>query len=68
LSGWVEVNFTVTPKGEVTDVNVRNSSPENVFDDAAVKAIKQWRFEPPMHDGQPTTQRSMVRLKFDNPG
>jgi protein TonB len=68
LSGWVEVSFTVTPKGEVTDVNVRNSSPENVFDDAAVKAVKQWRFEPPTHDGQATSQRSMVRLKFDNPG
>jgi len=68
LSGWVEVNFTVTPKGEVTDVSVRNSSPENVFDDAAVKAVKQWRFEPPLRDGQPISQRSMVRLKFDNPG
>ena len=68
LSGWVEVTFTVTEKGEVTDVNVRNSSPENVFDDSAMKAVKQWRFEPPLRDGQPTRQRSMARLKFDNPG
>jgi TonB family protein len=64
LTGWVEVSFTVTPKGTVEDAQVRASSPEDVFDDAAIRAVKQWRYEPPMKDGQPTAQRSAVRLKF----
>jgi protein TonB len=44
---------------------VRSSSPEEVFDDAAVKAVKQWRFEPATKDGQAVPTRTMIRLKFD---
>jgi TonB family protein len=65
ITGWVEVVFTVTAKGTVADAEVRSSSPEEVFDDAAVKAVKQWRFEPATKDGQPVATRTMVRLKFD---
>jgi protein TonB len=65
ITGWVEVVFTVTPKGTVADAEVRSSSPEEVFDDAALKAVKQWRFEPATKDGQPIATRTMIRLKFD---
>ncbi len=65
LTGWVEVAFTVSPKGVVEDAEVRASSPEEVFDEAALRAVRQWRYEPPMTaNGQPTAQRSAVRLKF----
>jgi TonB family protein len=64
LTGWVEVSFTVTAKGTVEDVQVRASSPEEVFDDAAIRAVKQWRYEPPMKDGQPTAQRHATRFSF----
>ena len=46
VEGWVELAFTVTPNGTVEDVEVRNASPADVFDDAAVRAIRGWRFEP----------------------
>lgn len=65
ISGWVEVVFTVTAKGDVADAEVRSSSPEEVFDDAAIRAVKQWRFEPATKDGQPIPIRTMIRLKFD---
>lgn len=65
ISGWVEVVFTVTPKGTVADAEVRSSSPEEVFDDAALRAVRQWRFEPATKDGQPVATRTMIRLKFD---
>jgi TonB family protein len=64
LEGWVEVVFTVNEKGLVSEAQVRSSSPEEVFDDAAVKAVKQWRFEPATKDGKPIATRSMIRLKF----
>jgi TonB family protein len=35
-----------------------------VFDDAAVRAVKQWRFEPVVRNGQIVEQRAMVRLRF----
>jgi protein TonB len=64
IEGWVEVVFTVNEKGNVVDAQVRSSSPEEVFDDAALKAVRQWRFEPATENGKPVSRRSMIRLKF----
>lgn len=64
VEGWVELAFTVTPSGSVEDIEVRNASPTDVFDDAAVRAIRQWRFEPVERNGQKVAQRAMVRLRF----
>ena len=64
IEGWVELAFTVGLNGTVSDVEVRNSSPAEVFDDAAVRAVKQWRFEPVVRNGQIVEQRAMVRLRF----
>ena len=64
IEGWVELAFTVTPNGQVEDVEVRNASPANVFDDAAVRAIRGWRFEPVERNGEKVAQRAMVRLRF----
>jgi protein TonB len=62
--GWVEVAFTVTPVGGVEKVEVRNSNPSTVFDEAAMKAVEQWRFEPIKVNGQAISQRAIVRLRF----
>lgn len=64
VEGWVELAFTVQPNGTVDDVEVRNASPAEIFDDAAVRAIRQWRFEPIQRNGEKIAQRAMVRLKF----
>jgi TonB family protein len=64
VEGWVELAFTVTPAGTVEDVEVRNASPANVFDDSAVRAIRGWRFEPVERNGEKVAQRAMVRLRF----
>ncbi len=65
VEGWVEMAFTVTPEGRVEDVEVRNSSPAEIFDDAATRAIRQWRFKPVERNGQKVAQRAMVRLRFE---
>ncbi len=64
VEGWVELAFTVMPNGTVEDVEVRNASPADVFDDAAVRAIRGWRFEPVERNGERVAQRAMVRLRF----
>ncbi|HKU16585.1 MAG TPA: energy transducer TonB [Steroidobacteraceae bacterium] len=65
VEGWVELAFTVTPNGTVEDVEVRNASPANVFDEAAMRAIRGWRFEPVERNGERVAQRAMVRLRFE---
>lgn len=64
IEGWVELAFTVMPNGSVDAVEVRNASPADVFDDAAIRAVRQWRFEPVMQNGERVQQRAMVRLRF----
>ena len=64
IEGWVELAFTVQTNGSVDQVEVRNASPADVFDDAAVRAVRQWRFEPIERNGERIEQRAMVRLKF----
>jgi protein TonB len=66
IEGWVELAFTVMPNGSVDDVEVRNASPANVFDDAAIRAVRQWKFEPVVRNGEKVQQRAMIRLKFAN--
>jgi TonB family protein len=64
IEGWVELAFTVQTNGQVDAVEVRNASPATVFDDAAMRAVRQWRFEPVERNGERIEQRAMVRLKF----
>jgi protein TonB len=51
LEGWVQVQFTITPTGTVKDAVVVNAEPKTIFDDAALKAIARWRYNPRVDGG-----------------
>jgi protein TonB len=51
LEGWVQVQFTITATGTVKDAMVVNAQPKNIFDDAALKAIARWRYNPKVDAG-----------------
>jgi periplasmic protein TonB len=51
LEGWVQVQFTITATGMVKDPVVVNADPKNIFDDAALKAIARWRYNPKVEGG-----------------
>jgi periplasmic protein TonB len=58
---WVE--FVVTARGEVTQVRVvRSSSPD--FEEATLRAVSRWRFEPGKRDGVPVSFRMAVPVVF----
>lgn len=64
LEGWVRMEFTVQEDGTVADVKVKESKPSSIFDQAAVNAIRQWKFRPAMQDGKPVRKRAAQTLKF----
>ena len=66
--GWVELEFTVTPAGAVTDLRVVGAEPRGVFEEAATTALAQWRFRPRVVAGKAVAQRSSVTLRFDLDG
>jgi protein TonB len=51
LEGWVQVQFTITAAGTVKDAIVVSAEPKDVFDDAALKAIARWRYNPKVENG-----------------
>jgi TonB family protein len=64
IEGWVELEFTVAETGAVKDVAVLTANPAGVFDQAAVRALAQWRYKPVMRDSQPMAQRARIRIRF----
>jgi periplasmic protein TonB len=62
VSGTVILEATVNEKGEVTDVNVLRSIP--LLDKAAVKAVKQWRYQPLVLNGLPEPFILTVTVTF----
>jgi protein TonB len=60
LEGWVQVQFTISETGAVIDPIVVDSSPKGIFDDAALKAISRWRYNPKI-EGAVAVQRVGVQ-------
>jgi len=49
--GWVQVQFSITATGAVRDAFVVGADPRNTFEDAALKAIARWRYQPKVEGG-----------------
>jgi TonB family protein len=65
ITGSVDVVFTVTTDGKVRSAEILRAEPEETFDDAALDAVTQWRFEPYIENGAAVEKRTAVRLAFD---
>jgi len=63
ISGTVLIGLVITSKGDPKDVHVVRSLEKDV-DQAAVDAVKQWRFDPAKKDGRPVAVRMSVEIRF----
>ena len=64
--GWVELRFGISAAGTVQDAEVTNSHPGTVFDRAALRAVRKWKYNPKIEDGQPVERYGVtVRLEFE---
>jgi TonB family protein len=64
VEGYVDLHFTANESGEVVDVQVAKAEPVEMFEDAAIRALKKWKFKPLMIDGEPASQRLALRMRF----
>ena len=69
LEGWVKVQFTITPTGTVKDAKVVDAMPKEMFDDAALKAIARWRYNPRVEGGVAVERvgvQTIIRFQLEN--
>ncbi|HEU4654803.1 MAG TPA: TonB family protein [Steroidobacteraceae bacterium] len=64
IEGWVDIEFTITPQGDTDELIVRDADPRDVFEKAALDAVKRWKFEPVIKNGAATSQRAILRVRF----
>ncbi len=51
VEGWVQVQFTITATGAVKDAVVVQADPPGLFDEAALRSIARWRYNPKVEGG-----------------
>jgi protein TonB len=52
IEGRVKVLFTITSDGRIADIQVLESTPPRMFDNAVRDAMDKWRFEPRVSGGR----------------
>ena len=68
ISGSVTLEYTVDTHGEPRDIHVVEATPPGVFDQAAINAVRHWRYGPVKVDGAPVDVPSVrTRVRFELP-
>lgn len=66
IEGWVEVTFTISTTGTVKNAKVVGYEPSSVFNKAALRAIRKWKYNPKIEDGKAVERPGViVRLSFN---
>jgi TonB family protein len=63
--GRVVLLIDMDATGSVTGVQVEQSTPAGVFDNAAIQAAWKWRFAPPQENGKAVAGRVRVPVTFE---
>jgi TonB family protein len=67
IEGIVVVEYRVSAEGEVRDPRVVRAEPSGVFDQAALAAVRTWRYRPHQQQGEAvevTGVRSTLRFQL----
>ncbi len=63
--GQVVVQFEIGLNGKVSDIEVVESEPRGVFDDAVRDAVRKWVYEPRRENGAAVVSKGQARLVFE---
>lgn len=66
IQGWVEVQFTISAAGTVKNPVVVEADPATIFNRAALRAIRKWKYSPKIEEGVAVDRPDVrVRLHFN---
>ncbi|MDD3530476.1 MAG: energy transducer TonB [Gallionellaceae bacterium] len=64
IEGSVLVNLRIDEFGVVREAGVEEGEPPGVFDDSALAALREARFQPGRRDGRPVRAQVRMRLRY----
>jgi len=64
ITGNVTISLLVSNTGAVKDTRIVNSQPAGVFEESAINAVRQWRFQPAIYKGAPVAIRVTLPMSF----
>lgn len=66
--GFVIIKFNIDPQGKPVDLEIIDANPKRLFEQEAIKALKQWRYQPKLEFGKAVVQHGQtVKLEFRQP-
>nr|WP_321256791.1 energy transducer TonB [uncultured Pseudodesulfovibrio sp.] len=65
VEGEVVVRMLVTAKGKPQNLSINSSTPAGIFDDAALRAAKRWRFQPGKYKGEAVDTWVLLPFVFE---
>ena len=66
--GFVIIKFNIDTQGKPIDLEVIDANPKRLFEQEAIKALKQWRYQPKLEFGKAVVQHGQtVKLEFRQP-
>ena len=63
LEGTVVLEAVITRTGAVEDLHVVSST-NSIFNDAAIRAVHQWKYKPYWYNGRPVDVRTTIHVVF----
>jgi len=64
ISGFVTMNVLISESGNVEDVEIVESKPEEIFDLKADNTVRRWKFEPATYNGKKVKVWAMQKIVF----
>ena len=62
IEGNVVVRYGVTIDGRVINARVDSAEPPGLFEEAALTAVRSWRYNPALRDGEPVGVDNVVSV------
>ncbi len=68
IEGWVELMYTITKLGTVTDIIVTAANAGTLFNRSAIQAVSKWKYNPKIENGVAVERPGVrQRIKFQLP-
>ncbi|MDE1311024.1 energy transducer TonB [Vibrio aestuarianus subsp. cardii] len=65
VEGFVTLSFTIDEMGKATNIKVVEAKPVRMFEQEAIQAVKKWKYQPQIVDGQAISQNGQtVTVEF----